>query len=385
MGESRQLHDVVSAMRVVIRADSSHRIGSGHIMRCLTLADRLRQMDVEVSFLCRDLAGNLSGLIADSGYGVKMLSGEKGRNGGIASAQDAWSAMDWQSDMQESRQALHDQGGAHWLIVDHYALDWRWESQMRPYASRIMVIDDLANRGHDCDLLLDQNYYEQMEQRYAGLIPSGCRSLLGPGYVLFRPEFYEKRVSLRERTGDVQRVLLFFGGSDPTNETVKALKALRLVKRTDWEVDVVVGVSNPFRDEVKSLCSEMPNVSYYLQVSNMAELMARADLAIGAGGTATWERCLLALPTVTIVTADNQDETTRAMAQRGAIHYLGRAEEVSVESLAAAVREIVSSPMALKHMGLAAFAVLEGHRADWVREAFGRQPAEVSDMAPSLL
>jgi len=362
-------------MRVVVRADSSHQIGSGHIMRCLALADRLRQMDAEVFFLCRDLAGNLSGIITDSGYEVKMLSCEKGRNGGMASSMVACSTMDWQSDLQQSRQALQEQGGVNWLIVDHYALDWRWESQMRPYASKIMAIDDLANRGHDCDLLLDQNYYDRMEQRYDNLVPVGCRSLLGPRYVLFRPEFYETRASLRERTGDVQRVLLFFGGSDTTNETAKALKSLRLIGRTDWTVDVVLGVSNPFRNEVKSLCSGMPNVSFYLQVSNMAELIARADLAIGAGGTATWERCFLALPTVTIVTADNQDETTLAMAQRGAVHYAGRAEDVSVNSLAAIVREIVFAPTVLKNMGLAAAAVMEGHRTDWVSEVFVRQLA----------
>lgn len=375
MGESWRLHGGVPAMRVVVRADSSHQIGSGHIMRCLALADRLRQMDAEVFFLCRDLAGNLSGIITDSGYEVKMLSCEKGRKGGMASSMVACSTMDWQSDLQQSRQALQEQGGVNWLIVDHYALDWRWESQMRPYASKIMAIDDLANRGHDCDLLLDQNYYDRMEQRYDNLVPVGCRSLLGPRYVLFRPEFYETRASLRERTGDVQRVLLFFGGSDTTNETAKALKSLRLIGRTDWTVDVVLGVSNPFRNEVKSLCSGMPNVSFYLQVSNMAELIARADLAIGAGGTATWERCFLALPTVTIVTADNQDETTLAMAQRGAVHYAGRAEDVSVNSLAAIVREIVFAPTVLKNMGLAAAAVMEGHRTDWVSEVFVRQLA----------
>lgn len=373
MGESCRLHGGGPAMRVVVRADSSHQIGSGHIMRCLTLADRLRQMDAEVFFLCRDLAGNLSRLITDSGYAVKILSCERGC-GGMTSSMDACSTMDWQFDLQQSRQALQGQGRVNWLIVDHYALDWRWENQMRPYVSKIMAIDDLANRGHDCDLLLDQNYYDTMEQRYDNLLPVGCHSLLGPRYVLFRPEFYETRASLRERTGDVQRVLLFFGGSDPTNETVKALNALRLIDRTDWAVDVVLGVSNPFRDEVKSLCSGMSNVSFYLQVSNMAELIAHADLAIGAGGTATWERCLLALPTVTIVTADNQEETTRAMAQRKAVYYAGRAEEVSVNSLAATIREIASSPTALKHMGLAAAAVMEGHRTDWVREVFMRQP-----------
>src|SRR5690606_26558309 len=132
-----------------------------------------------------------------------------------------------------------------------YSIDIQWELKLRTYVNRIMVIDDLANRRHDCDLLLDQNLYENMEQRYMGLVPETCKLLLGPRYALLRPEFREARKKLRPRDGTVRRILIFFGGTDPTNETLKAIEAVRLLNCSDIEVDVVVGAKNPHRDLIK--------------------------------------------------------------------------------------------------------------------------------------
>lgn len=218
-------------------------------------------------------------------------------------------------------------------MVDSYALDHKWEKFLRPHVNKIMVIDDLANRAHDCDLLLDQNYYRDIEHRYDGLLPLTCRKLLGPEYALLRPEFHQAKKNLRKRDGKIRRILVFFGGSDPSNETKKALQAIKLLNRPEIAVDVVVGAGNPHREEIKQICSEMPNTTYYCQVENMAELMAAADLAIGAGGVTTWERLYLELPTIAIAVAENQVETLEALGEAEMVWYLGIWSEVVVDDI----------------------------------------------------
>jgi len=203
-------------LKILIRTDSSVQIGTGHVMRCLTLADELRERGAEIVFVCRDFAGNLCGYT----------------EGNLKHA--AWLGADWQTDARQVEEIIKDfNTHPDWLVVDHYALDERWERYLRSYVKKIMVIDDLADRPHDCDLLLDQNFYENLESRYDGLAPSGCKKLLGPKYALLRPEFREERKNLRKRDGYVKRIMIFFGGSDPTNETTKALEAVRMLNRPD--------------------------------------------------------------------------------------------------------------------------------------------------------
>ncbi|MCL6479749.1 MAG: UDP-2,4-diacetamido-2,4,6-trideoxy-beta-L-altropyranose hydrolase [Peptococcaceae bacterium] len=345
-------------MKVVFRADASVQIGTGHIMRCLTLADELRKKGAEIFFICRLLPGNLCGLIEQKGYLVHRLPyPEQSPNSVTNHARRE--EVSWQTDAEETKTILAKEiGGIDWLVVDHYALDIRWETLMRPHAKKIMVIDDLADRPHDCDLLLDQNLYENMETRYQTLIPGHCLTLLGPGYVLLRPEFKKVRRNLRQRDGTVKRILIFFGGSDPTNETAKALKAVQLINRPEVIIDVVVGSTNLHKEEIQQLCSIRPNTSFYCQVENMAELMARADLAIGAGGTTTWERCFLGLPSITLIVAQNQADTTKTVAAKGAAWNLGWSGSVSLEILAEAIKMAMNDPVALKDMGLTAMRLM---------------------------
>jgi hypothetical protein len=162
-----------------------------------------------------------------------------------------------------------------------------------------MVIDDLANREHDCALLLDANFYLHLNRRYKGLTPLGTSLLLGPQYALLRSEFLQVERS-EKRTGDVRRIFAFFGGSDPTNETEKLLTALQHIQRRTFELDIVVGAGNPRKQEIERKCRLLENVHFFCQIDNIAELMAHADLAIGAGGTTLWERCYLALPSIVI-------------------------------------------------------------------------------------
>ncbi|MBL0225443.1 MAG: UDP-2,4-diacetamido-2,4,6-trideoxy-beta-L-altropyranose hydrolase [Geobacteraceae bacterium] len=181
-------------MMVCIRTDASDVIGSGHVMRCLTLADELRQRGADVIFICRILLGNLIGLIEDKGYSVVRL--QQPETEYIAAAEDvahaAWLGVSWEQDAVDTIDAFGEKHPK-LLIIDNYALDSRWETKLRPYVEKIMVIDDLADRSHDCDLLLDQNLYQSIETRYDKLISESCKRLLGPKYALFRPEFVTAR------------------------------------------------------------------------------------------------------------------------------------------------------------------------------------------------
>lgn len=321
-------------MKIYIRTDASVAIGSGHVMRCLTLAKALLVRSVEVSFVCRELNGNICDLIENQGFHVCRLPG----TGEFDAMQDA----------ELTSRALC--GKPTWLIVDHYSINTEWEQHLRPFVEKIMTIDDMADRSHDCDMLLDQNMFYNMHQRYDGLTPPDCRLYLGPQYALLRDEFIAARRTLRPRDGIIRRLMVFFGGSDPTNETEKTLQALNKQIFRDIAIDAVVGTANPKREKIQYMCATMQNVSFHCQITNMAELMTNADLAIGAGGTATWERCFLGLPSLVIVVADNQAEPSQASHNAGLVRLIGKSAEVTEEVLSAAIRRALFQPDELKEM-----------------------------------
>ena len=213
-----------------------------------------------------------------------------------------------------------------------------------------MVIDDLANRRHDCDLLLDQNYYFDMKRRYQELVPERCVVLYGLTHVLLRPEFAIAKNRFRNRDGVIKRILIFFGGSDPTNQTQKAVEAIVLLRRPDIAVDVVVGSTNPNRKYINTLCDSLPNMTFHCQISNMAELILGADLCIGAGGASMWERCYLGLPTITVVFASNQERTTEDVAQKGAIEYLGWSHTIDSRSYAQAITSMINDQQKVRRI-----------------------------------
>jgi UDP-2,4-diacetamido-2,4,6-trideoxy-beta-L-altropyranose hydrolase len=319
-------------MKIAIRTDSSVHIGSGHVMRCLTLADELKLRGADIMFVCRELSGHMIGLIEGKGYQVVRLRQPEAEYATVPEdiTHAAWLGVSWQQDAFETIAALADVH-PQWLIIDHYAIDRRWEEKLRPHVDKIMVIDDLADRTHDCDLLLDQNLYQAMETRYENLVPDTCQKILGPDYALLRPEFASARKSLRQRSGELKRVFVFFGGVDPTNETEKALQALANITDRQFDVDVVVGSGNFNKERIQNICSVHESFHYHCQVDNMAELMASADLAIGAGGSTTWERCSLGLPSLVIALAENQENIARSADKAGVLEYLGRISAVSFD------------------------------------------------------
>ena len=335
-------------MRIVIRADASIQIGSGHVMRCLAFANRLKTYGARIRFICTDYPGHIAAQIKALGMEVMLLAPDQ--------ALDANSAL----------HAMADFSPVDWLVVDHYGLDAVWESAMRCVTRRIMVIDDLADRDHDCDLLLDQNLREYARDRYAIHVPAKCRMLLGPRHALLREEF-ETPGLVRERDGTVRRLLVFHGSSDPTNEADKTLDALALLGSPALDVQLVLGASNPQRTIVAARAADMHGIRIHEQTSEMARLMSACDLALGTCGVASWERCALGLPALVVITADNQRETARLLHACGAVECLGDAVVVDAESIAEALEHAMIMPRRVAAMARNALAVTAG----WENEMRG--------------
>lgn len=337
-------------MEIVIRVDASTSIGTGHLMRCLTLANLLKDAGADVALLTRELPGGLSRLISEH-FSHHVLKENAQPTAPPVSGDDAIETVEYLAQRQRPE----------WIIVDHYSLGLEWERQLRSHVGKIMVIDDLANRPHDCDLLLDQNFCRNFQIRYDRLVPAGARRLLGPTYALLRPEFYEERDRLQTRDGKVRSILISFGGADPTNETAKAFQAMSLLQ-AGTRLEVVLGEANTHAEAISSLYAGLANVHIHRNPSNMAELMARVDLAIGAPGATTWERCFLGLPAIGIVLAENQEPVGEAVAAAGAMINLGWHDKVSSKAIAQAVNDLVRRPEVLRQMSKAAFSIMEQNR-----------------------
>lgn len=334
-------------MLAVIRADASTSIGSGHVMRCLTLSHRLKkEKNAKLVFVMRVLPGNLIGVVEKQGFEVLKLppANQKYSLNGYG----LWLTVPMEVDAQQSIDLLQPYLREHGcdvvdrMIVDSYALDEQWELMLRPYCKEIMVIDDLANRRHDCDILLDQNFYLNKDIRYAELVPEHCKLLLGPDHALLREEFYEAKKHLRKRDGNIKNILVFYGGSDLTNETGKAIEALVQLhdEGYNFTVDVITGVSNSRREKIKKICSKYHFFHYYCQVNNMAEFMNKADLMLGAGGSTTWERLYMELPALVTAVAENQIQGCEDCCKAGLINYLGEVANVTISTIIAAIRNI---------------------------------------------
>ena len=310
---------------VVIRVDSGKEIGWGHMMRCVSLAEAFRSKNVKVSFISRKLSRSLCKFIEEKGYDVHYLPNRD---------------LEWKNDAEKTIKIVDNLNSVDWLVVDNYGLDKKWEITLRPHVKRIMVIDDMPKREHDCDLILDQNLYENMKKCYEGLIPQNCKKLIGPKFALLRKEFQQIRKNLRKRNGEIKRILVSFGSSDPTNETMKVFDAINQLDNKQIKVDFVFGISGKTYKNMKKLCSKTSNITCHYQSMNIAQLMKKSDLSIGAGGSTTWERCCLGLPSIVSISAENQKKLTEAVAKNGCSINLGWVEELSFKDYVKAIKSL---------------------------------------------
>ncbi|MCF7970953.1 MAG: UDP-2,4-diacetamido-2,4,6-trideoxy-beta-L-altropyranose hydrolase [Methylococcaceae bacterium] len=305
-------------MKVVFRVDASIQIGIGHVMRCLALAQGLAAKEHRVSFICRAHPGHLIEYIQQQGFVVfiiknQLLGSNPIRDGNGLEGADVLFHAHWLGASQQEDayvcQAYLDSIMPDWLIVDHYALDERWHKFLHASYKKLMVIDDLADRKHACQLLLDQTYGRAYSD-YQPLVSDGSELLLGSSYALLRPEFVAWRDNSlqRRKSAPFKQLLISLGGIDKENVTSEVLSALKKCDLPrDLSIIVVMGSGAPFLSNVQDLVATLPNMTEVkVNVQNMAELMANSDIAIGAAGTTVWERCCLGLPSMVIMLAENQ-------------------------------------------------------------------------------
>ena len=325
-------------MNIIFRVDASSLIGSGHVMRCLTLADALRAYGVQSYFICRLHSGNMVSFIESKGY--KVLSLPAPSDDWILSSNDnqveysSWLGESASIDAAQTIAAidkLHLNCLPEWCIIDHYAIDTKWENTIKPFCLKLMVIDDLANRRHNCDILLDQTF-ERSTLDYQPLVSGNCTLLTGSQYALLRPEFLAWRgYSLKRRhTPTLRNILITLGGVDNDNITSKVLLNLKKSSLpSSSRITVVMGISAPYLAEVQKIAKSMPcSCEIKVDVPNMAQLMTNSDLCIGAAGSTTWERCCLGLPTILIILASNQNTIAQALNKKGAVILPDNLEEL---------------------------------------------------------
>ncbi len=316
-------------MKVIFRVDASIEMGTGHVMRCLSLAEKLKRKDHKSIFLSREHKGNLNELIKSEGHGLYSLKCTSKKSLPIGSLNwnkhAHWLGEDLDSDSEQTKIILKEEL-PDWLVVDHYALDSSWEKKVQPFTKKIMVIDDLADRKHESDFLLDQTFGRETKD-YLGLVPDKCKVLTGSQHSLLRNEFTSQReesLRRRKKNQDLGNILVCMGGVDKDNYTSIVLKELQTCSLpVNAEVKVVLGKNSPWINDVVKISNNMPwNTEVLIDTKSMAELISNADLSIGAAGSTSWERCCLGLPTIQMITADNQKYIAKSLSSVGAIKLL---------------------------------------------------------------
>lgn len=347
-------------MKVIFRADSSANIGWGHVMRCLSLADAMREYGAKTEFICNDFSGSANTLVEQRGYRVNYLKSVSRNKLDEPESGKLWPKSLSIADANECLTLLSEYQ-PDWLIVDHYGFDQFWHKTMRSYSRNLMVIDDLANRHYDCELLLDQNWFsDETYSRYTPWLPKECKTLLGPTYALLKPEYQESRQRVAPRDGHLRRILICMGGADLTGETVKVLSTLMHPKLKQIVADIVCGQNHPEFELLQTLARERGAVNLYTSLPSLADLMLKADLMICAGGSMNWERLCLGLPGIIISTADNQFIPSQCLAADNYGWFAGRTEQVTVEHLQHLILELLSEPDLCIKQSLAGLALIDG-------------------------
>jgi len=359
-------------MRVVFRVDASQQIGTGHIIRCLSLAKALREQGADCQFICRAHPGHLINRIVNEGFTVVSLPFEASwqlkQDDPIMMDYASWLGANWQEDASQSINALAD-SKPHWLIVDHYAIDVRWEQTLRSFCEKIMVIDDLANRKHNCDLLLDQNLFQNHENRYFGKLNVDCNKLFGPQYALLHPEYAKLHVQVKPRKWPIKNFLIYFGGVDHCNLTGLALYSLIRGDFYADNVDVVISKNSPHYCFMKKLVNNVDKVMLYSDLPSLAPLMMKADLAIGAGGATSWERLSLGLPAIVVTLAENQRSVTEELNQLGLVEWAGESSSINIENIMSSLDKIITRGVDIENWSRRCMEVCEGNGTELVIDA----------------
>lgn len=316
---------------IIFRCDASLKIGTGHVMRCMALAMQMRKNNFNVAFICREHDGDLIDFIGKA-FQVYTLKSDPDSGQAANDKYGEWLGVSQEFDAKQTLEIIHDIT-PQLIIVDHYALDETWELYIRSHTVlEICVIDDLVNRRHCSEYLIDQTLNRKPEE-YASLVPNNTKLFCGINYALVREEFaiYRERSLVRRKNVQLERILLSLGGTDPANVSKAIMdEILNVCRRLEIQIDLVLGHNNPWVSSFLSFQRENKDLLRIIQgANNMAEVMTAADIAIGASGTSSWERCVLGLPTIQIIQVENQQDIAFALARVGAIKLVHEIDQIT--------------------------------------------------------
>jgi len=349
---------------IVIRVDASRIIGGGHVMRCISLANKLKLNGATVTFITRS-NNNLIESIQSNGHRLEVIA-ESSLDKNLSFEHDiykTWKNEMWEYDALKCNKIINNIS-PQWTIVDHYGLDYKWHRTIRNATKNIMVIDDIADRKLDCDLLLDQTFLCKYS-KYKNLIPKECKVLLGSKYTLLRDEFRYLRglaIKKRKKYNGIKKILISFGSMDFENNSEKILSILNQIKwKYNISVDIVFDKNSHNYTNLKQYAklSSLP-VKILSNVKNMSELMLKADIAIGAAGTTTWERCCLGLPSLVLNTASNQRYVVSSLKKNKVIFNIKPPIRSKYSGIEDAIEILQNDKNIYTNMSKSSFAICDG-------------------------
>ena len=301
-------------MKVAIRVDSSEQIGSGHFMRCLTIANALDQINCKCYFISRYLPENFILTLRKTNHSFVKLPNIKKSTPSNELRHSNWLGVSQEEDALQTIEAIKKEN-IDWMIVDHYALDINWEIFLRNNVKNIMVIDDLMDRKHSANLLLDSNLRDDDLNSYRALVNEDCDLLLGPKFVPLREEFSVEAI---ENKNKLLNIFIFFGAYDTNNYTELMIDFLYKINK-EFNVDVVIGKGNVNTENIRNKCMTY-GMNLHIQTNSIAKIMQKSSIGIGAGGITVWERCSMQLPSFCIPVAFNQEDQLKQAEKKGLLY-----------------------------------------------------------------
>ncbi|MDP4546837.1 UDP-2,4-diacetamido-2,4,6-trideoxy-beta-L-altropyranose hydrolase [Marinobacter sp. MDS2] len=355
---------------VAIRVDSGHKIGSGHVRRCLSLAAFLKRNGFGPVFICRDIPGANTHIIEQAGFELVLLPDDERFAFSVFSS--TFSAADFENMVQDAERSADAFARQYpgvkiaWVVSDHMMIREPWQARFAAKTGcMVLAIDGQANTPHHADVLVDPQISENPAEKWAGLLPDTCVFYSGPSCLPLSQAFESARERASIRSGPVKRVLVCFGGTDIQDLVYRAVQTL--VARADQtrssvvEIDIAVPSDLPSLKRLEELVVGYSRCRTHVGLNDLSSLMLSADLAIGGGGIMLWERCLLGLPAIVVPLAENQEKPIERLEAKGAVISVGSPDEGYESGVEKALRHISQNPEALCTMSSAAFEVM----SDW--------------------
>ena len=351
-------------MQIAFRVDASDSIGSGHLVRCLVLARYLRKAGCDSVFIITKCKSNLGDLIFSHGFKFYEI---KNNLPPILNSYGIYETYNWYDDAEQCSLILKKEYYS-WLVVDHYALDYRWEKFQKEFVKNILVVDDLANRRHQADILLDQNMYHNFLYRYDNKVDKDCVKLLGTDYVLMQSEYRKLKSKVTLSQNQEKRLLIYFGNSALDELNIRVLEIFLSLRKQNASADIILSGHSKEAAPIKKLIQHNRNIRLHGPQKTLAFLMSKADIAIGAGGSTTWERICMGLPSIVITISDNQKQCAEYLDQMGLIRYVGNISSIEDEDIRIALKEMFID-LNLQSISKKCFNLIDGKGVIRVAEA----------------